>query len=92
MRELRPREYLTAAEVETLIIAARKRRRYGHRDATNIVLASRRRLRVSELIALRVGSGGSGDGRGYGAYRDAMVEAISRLPSFNEELSPPRHR
>jgi hypothetical protein len=29
--ERRPREYLTPAEVETLIAAARKRGRYGHR-------------------------------------------------------------
>jgi hypothetical protein len=29
----RTREYLTAAETETLMVAARKSSRYGHRDA-----------------------------------------------------------
>jgi len=35
--ELRTREYLTGAEVEKLIAAA-KRNRWGHRDATMILL------------------------------------------------------
>ena len=51
--ERRPREYLTPAEVETLIAAARKRGRYGHRDATMILIAYRHGLRVSELVGLR---------------------------------------
>jgi type 1 fimbriae regulatory protein FimB/type 1 fimbriae regulatory protein FimE len=51
--ERRPREYLTRAEVETLIATARKRGRYGHRDAAMIVIAYRHGLRVSELIGLR---------------------------------------
>src|SRR5262245_33820274 len=51
--ERRPREYLTPAEVETLIATARKRGRYGHRDATMILLAYRHGLRVSELVGLR---------------------------------------
>jgi type 1 fimbriae regulatory protein FimB len=50
--ELRPREYLTAREVEALIQAARKHGRYGHRDATAILLAYRHGLRASELIEL----------------------------------------
>ena len=50
--ERRPREYLTPAEVETLIGAARKRGRYGHRDATMILIAFRHGLRVGELCAL----------------------------------------
>jgi integrase len=33
--------------------AARKRGRYGHRNATMILLACRHSLRVSELVALR---------------------------------------
>jgi hypothetical protein len=37
----RPREYLTPAEVETLMATARKRGRYGHRDATMILIAWR---------------------------------------------------
>src|SRR6516162_1609763 len=42
-RELRPREYLTPSEVETLIRIARKGR-YGHRDATLILVAYRHGL------------------------------------------------
>ena len=51
--ERRPREYLTQAEVDTLIATARKRGRYGHRDATMILIAYRHGLRVSELVGLR---------------------------------------
>ena len=51
--ELRPREYLTADEVEELMKAAKQRGRYGHRDATMILLAYRHGLRVAELCALR---------------------------------------
>ena len=49
----RPREYLTPNEVDELIAVARKRGRYGHRDATMILMAYRHGLRVSELCALR---------------------------------------
>jgi integrase len=48
----RPREYLTPKEVERLIAAARQNR-YGHRDATMILIAYRHGLRVSKLCALR---------------------------------------
>jgi type 1 fimbriae regulatory protein FimE len=50
---LRPREYLTPAEVDLLIHTARGRGRYGHRDATMILLAYRHGLRVAELCSLR---------------------------------------
>ena len=50
--ELR-RQYLTEREVEMLCDAARKRGRYGHRDATMILLAYRHGLRCCELVALR---------------------------------------
>ena len=50
--ELRTREYLTEAEVERLMDAA-KDNRYGHRDATMILVAYRHGLRVSELVDLR---------------------------------------
>ena len=50
--ELRAREYLTEAEVEKLIAAAGANR-YGHRDATLILLAYRHGLRAAELVALR---------------------------------------
>jgi integrase len=49
----RSREYLTAAEVETLMDMAKRLGRHGHRDATMIQLAYRHGLRVAELIALR---------------------------------------
>jgi integrase len=50
--KLRTREYLTEAEVESLLTAVR-RHRYGHRDATMILVAYRHGLRVSELVDLR---------------------------------------
>ena len=50
--DLRTREYLTEAEVERLMETA-KRNRYGHRDATMILVAYRHGLRVSELVDLR---------------------------------------
>jgi len=50
--DLRTREYLTEAEVERLINAA-KGNRWGHRDATMILVAYRHGLRASELVDLR---------------------------------------
>ena len=50
--DLRTREHLTEAEVERLIAAA-KRNRWGHRDATMLLVAYRHGLRVSELVDLR---------------------------------------
>src|SRR5262249_11035488 len=52
VRSARPREYLTECEVEKLIDAARDNR-WGHRDATAILIAYRHGLRASELVALR---------------------------------------
>jgi integrase len=49
----RTREYLTAAEIETLMTAARKSSRYGHRDATMILIAFRHGLRAGELCDLQ---------------------------------------
>jgi len=49
----RPREYLTEAEVERWIEAARKRGRNGARDAAAILLAYRHGLRAAELCALQ---------------------------------------
>jgi site-specific recombinase XerD len=51
--QTRPREYLTEAEVQQLMQAARKRGRWGHRDETMILVAFRHGLRVSELVSLR---------------------------------------
>jgi type 1 fimbriae regulatory protein FimE len=47
------RAYLTPDEVDRLMKAARSRGRYGHRDATMILLAYRHGLRVGELVTLR---------------------------------------
>jgi Pirin C-terminal cupin domain len=43
------RQYLTEREVEQLCAAARKRGRYGHCDATMVLMAYRHGLRVSEV-------------------------------------------
>jgi integrase len=51
-RQRRPREYLTEREIEKLMDAARGNR-WGHRDATAILIAYRHALRASELVALR---------------------------------------
>ena len=50
--ELRTREYLTEAEVERLMKAARDNR-YGLRDASMILMAYRHGLRAAELVDLR---------------------------------------
>jgi type 1 fimbriae regulatory protein FimB/type 1 fimbriae regulatory protein FimE len=49
----RQREYLTEAEVDRLIEAARKRGRNGPRDVAAILLAYRHGLRAQELCSLR---------------------------------------
>jgi type 1 fimbriae regulatory protein FimB/type 1 fimbriae regulatory protein FimE len=51
-RSSRPREYLTEREIEKLIGAAGANR-WGHRDATAILIAYRHGQRASELISLR---------------------------------------
>jgi integrase len=48
----RPREYLKEPEIDRLMDAARQNR-WGHRDATAILLAYRHGLRASELVGLR---------------------------------------
>jgi len=48
----RSREHLTEREVERLIEAA-KTNRWGHRDATMVLLAFRHGLRAAELVDLR---------------------------------------
>ena len=50
--EVRSREYLTDAEIARLIAAA-ARNRYGHRDATMVLVAYRHGLRAAELVTLR---------------------------------------
>ena len=50
---VRTREYLTTREIERLMAAARASSRYGHRDATMILLGYRHGLRASELCDLQ---------------------------------------
>jgi len=50
--ELRTREHLREAEVERLMDAARKNR-WGHRDATMVLMAYRHGFRPAELVDLR---------------------------------------
>ena len=50
--DLRTREYLTEAEVKWVMKVA-ARNRWGHRDATMILVGYRHGLRVSELVDLR---------------------------------------
>ena len=51
-RDLRTREYLTESEVERLMEAV-KGNRWGHRDATMILVTYRHGLRASEVVDLR---------------------------------------
>jgi type 1 fimbriae regulatory protein FimB/type 1 fimbriae regulatory protein FimE len=51
-RDLRTREYLTPDEVERLMAAA-KGNRWGHRDATMVLVAYRHGLRAAELVDLQ---------------------------------------
>jgi type 1 fimbriae regulatory protein FimB/type 1 fimbriae regulatory protein FimE len=51
MSKKRPREYLTEAEIERLMAAA-KDNRHGHRDATAILVAYRHALRSSVIERL----------------------------------------
>ena len=50
--QYRTREHLTEREVERLLEAA-KGNRYGHRDATMLLIAFRHGLRAAELVDLR---------------------------------------
>jgi len=49
----RSREYLSPAEIDSMITSAKNVGRYGHRDATIILLTYRHAARVSEVIAWR---------------------------------------
>ena len=51
-RDMRTREYLTPDEVERLMAAA-KGNRWGHRDATMVLVAYRHGLRAAELVDLQ---------------------------------------
>ena len=53
VRQGRSRRYLTGKEIERLMDRARKHGRYGHRDATMILVAYRHGLRASEVCDLQ---------------------------------------
>ena len=48
----RQRDHLTESEIDRLMAIARRDARYGHRDATAVLVAYRHGLRSSELVAL----------------------------------------
>ena len=50
---VRTRDYLTTREIDALMAAARQSSRYGHRDATMILLGYRHGLRAAELCDLQ---------------------------------------
>jgi integrase len=49
----RPREHLTESEIERLMTVARQKTRWGHMDATAILVAFRHSLRAGELCDLQ---------------------------------------
>jgi integrase len=53
VRSRRPREHLTEAEIERLMTVARHDCRYGHLDATAMLIAYRHGLRSNELVDLQ---------------------------------------
>ena len=64
----RPREYLTEGEIERLMTIARQSDRYGHRDATAILVAFRHGLRIQ-----RIGGPGMGPNRPHPQDHPAMA-------------------
>jgi type 1 fimbriae regulatory protein FimB/type 1 fimbriae regulatory protein FimE len=75
--DVRAREYLTDSEVDRLIKAAASSR-YGHRDATMILVAYRHGLRVAELVVLRWDAIDFGHGRLH----------VSRVKGSSESVHP----
>ena len=75
--EVRAREYLTDGEIARLIDAAGKNR-YGHRDATMVLLAYRHGLRAGELVTLRWDAIDFAHGRLH----------VSRLKGSSESVHP----
>jgi len=75
--EVRAREYLTDGEITRLIDAA-SRNRYGHRDATMVLVAYRHGLRAGELVTLRWDAIDFAHGRLH----------VSRLKGSSESVHP----
>jgi type 1 fimbriae regulatory protein FimB/type 1 fimbriae regulatory protein FimE len=76
--EVRAREYLANSEVDRLIKVA-GRNRYGHRDATMILIAYRHGLRVAELVALRWDAVDFGHGRLHVSRVKGSAESVHPL-------------
>jgi type 1 fimbriae regulatory protein FimB/type 1 fimbriae regulatory protein FimE len=87
-RTLRTREYLTEGEVERLMTAACKNR-WGHRDATMLLVAYRHGLRVSELVTatLHVRRVKGGTPSSHSILGDEL-RALRRLQREQEPKSP----
>ena len=75
--EVRAREYLTDGEIARLIDAAGKNR-YGHRDATMVLVTYRHGLRAGELVTLRWDAIDFAHGRLH----------VSRLKGSSESVHP----
>jgi integrase len=96
--ELRTREYLTDAEVARPTEAA-KDNRYGHRDATMILVAYRHGLRASELVDLRWDqidfeqpiSRSGGLRRDHQARTRSRVTNCGRCAVYSASRTPSRH-
>jgi type 1 fimbriae regulatory protein FimB/type 1 fimbriae regulatory protein FimE len=76
--DVRAREYLTDSELDRLIKAAASNR-YGHRDATMILVAYRHGLRVAELVALRWDAIDFGHGRLHVSRVKGSAESVHPL-------------
>ena len=87
---VRTREYLTVREVERLMAAARKYSRYGHRDATMILIGFRHGLRASELCDLQWHQVELGAGRLH--VRRAKSGSPSVHPLRGDEIRKGLHR
>ena len=86
---VRTREYLTTAEIERLMAAARKSSRYGHRDATMILIGYRHGLRASELFDLQWSQVELASGRLH--VRRAKNGSPSVHPMQGDEIRALRH-
>jgi len=86
------RRYLTQREVDRLMDCARKHGRYGHRDATMILIAYRHGLRASEVCDLQWQQIELSEGRLQGVEPLCRFEQVTRgvPPGGEGSLTPPR--
>src|SRR5918993_5886049 len=88
--DVRPREYLTAEEVERLIAGAKAdTRRHTHRDATMIFISGQ----MLTEVTLRPGAAGVAPPSPHGADRQSGGSYLSRpVPCLACPASTGRHR